>query len=207
MKKLLLASDGKFLFEKGYKLLGIPINEIRLGYITTAANDAPNRGYLETHKQTMKKAGLDFEEMDIEGKTNEELKQFLSDKNVIHVEGGNSFYLLKAMKETGFDKILTEKIRNGLIYVGTSAGAYIACPTIEMSTWTKQRNHYGMTNLSALNLVPFLVKAHYTEKMKPIIQEKMKDCRYPLRILRDGQGVLVEGEKYTFVGEGKEVIL
>jgi peptidase E len=76
-----------------------------------------------------------------------------------------------------------------------------------MTTWTKARDRYGVTDLTAMNLVPFLVKAHYTDDMRPIIEEKMKSSQYPLRILRDGQAILVENDRYTFVGEGKEVIL
>lgn len=35
----------------------------------------------------------------------------------------------------------------------------------------------------------------------------MKTLKYPLRILRDGQGLLVEDGKYTFYGDGEEVKL
>ena len=35
----------------------------------------------------------------------------------------------------------------------------------------------------------------------------MKDIKYPIRILRDEQGILVENGKYTFIGETKETIL
>jgi len=34
----------------------------------------------------------------------------------------------------------------------------------------------------------------------------MKNLKYPLRILRDGQGILFENGKYTFYGD-KEIIL
>jgi dipeptidase E len=129
MKKMLLASNEKFLFQKGYSLLGIPFEEMQIGYVTTASKGVDDINYLSIHKNEMKKRGLDFEEMDIEGKSREELRHFLSSKNVVHVEGGNTFYLLKAIRETGFDKMLEECVENGLTYVGTSAGAYIACPT------------------------------------------------------------------------------
>ncbi len=207
MKKLLLASDGKFLFETGYKLLGIPIKDLRIGYVTTASKGTDNTNYLELHKKSMKEMGLRFEEMDIEGKCEAELRRFLSTKNVAHIEGGNTFYLLRAIRQTGFDKILAEFVEKGLIYIGTSAGSYVACATIETSTWKSQRDRYGITDLRAMHFVPFILKAHYTDDMRPLVQEKKKNLKYPLLILRDGQAVLVEGDKYTFVGEGKEVIL
>jgi len=207
MKKLLLASDGPFLISQGYQLLGIPFDEVRISYITTASKGAENTDYLQRYKDAMQRDGLRFDEMDIEGKSRNELLDALEGKNVIHVEGGNTFYLLKAVKKTGFDEILKEKILEGIHYFGTSAGAYIACPTIEMSTWgPATHDRYGLEDLTALGLVPFLLKAHYTDDMEELMRERITQSRFPVRILRDGQGIFVDGDQYRFVGEGKEVV-
>ena len=206
--KLLLASNGQFLIEQGYKLLGIPLDKIKLGWITTASKGVDDKTYLERHKAQMREQGLSFEEFDIEGKTPEQLSAFLKTKNVIHLEGGNTFYLLMAVKETGFDVILKKALENGLIYVGTSAGAYLVCPTIEAATWeANPKDSYGLTDLRALNLVPFLLKVHYKDVMASALKERLAQATYPVRILRDGQGILAENNTYTFVGEGEEVKL
>lgn len=206
MKKLLLASNGKFLIDKGYDLLGIPRDQIKIAYIITASKGAHDTKYISTHKQAMSENRLGFEEIDIDRKTREELQMLLSDKNVIHVEGGNAFYLLKAMRESGCDEIIKELVFKGVAYIGTSAGAYIACPTIETSTWgPKEPDNYGLTDLAALNLVPFLIKAHYKDDLEKLFREKAQSASRPVRILRDGQGILVEDDTYTFVGDGEEV--
>ena len=206
MKKLLLASNGSFLISQGYRLLGIPKNRLNIAYITTASKGGANKGYLERHKKAMKERGYAFEEIDIEGKNVRELKKIFKGKNVIHVEGGNTFYLLKAMKEYGVGVLLAKMVNEGMAYVGTSAGAYLACPTVEMSTWRPKRNErYGLKNFTALNLVPFLLKVHYTNDMKGLVKKKIATCAYPVRILRDGQGILVTGARYQFVGEREEV--
>ena len=208
MKKLLLASDGAFLIHEGYKLLGTPKAKLNIGYVTTASKGVGSREYVERHKAAMTAAGYRFAEIDIEGKTKAKLYAFFRNKNVIHAEGGNTFYLLKAIRESGFDHIIKKLVAGGVAYVGTSAGAYIACPTIETSTWgPKIKDRYGLENLAALNLVPFLLKAHYTDDLKKMLTVKIKQCKYPVRILRDGQGILVNDDTYTFVGEGKEVKL
>ena len=208
MKKLLLASNGKFLIEKGYDLLGVPKDHVRIAYITTASKGARDLNYLENHKKSMHANGLDFEEMDVEGKSLNELDALFSGKNVIHVEGGNTFYLLKAIKESGCDKVLKELVLRGVIYVGTSAGAYIVCPTIETSTWgPDKKDDYGLTDFTGLNLVPFLLKVHYKDELENLFREKIKTASRPVRILRDGQAILVENDLYTLVGEGEEVKL
>ena len=149
-----------------------------------------------------------MEDFDIEGKTKEEIKDFFKDKNVVHVEGGNTFYLLKAIRETGFADILKELLDEGRVYIGTSAGSYIMCPTIEVSDWNPDgKDRFGITDFTALNYVPFVLKVHYKDEAENLVKEKMKTLKYPLRILRDGQGILVENNEANFYGEQNETIL
>ena len=206
--KLLLASNGKFLIKEGYKSLGIAKNDIKIGYITTASKGVEDKSYIERHRKEMAEEGYFFEEFDIEGKTKEEILKFFKNKNIIHVEGGNTFYLLKVVRDTKFDVILRQLLEGGKIYVGASAGAYIMTPTVEVSTWKPvMHNRSGLEDLTALSYVPFLIKVHYIDEQKEQIKEKIKTLKYPLRILRDGQGFLCEDGVCKFVGEGKEVKL
>lgn len=205
--KLILASDLSFLLKYGYDLTGIPKNQMKIGYVMTATKGT-GKPFNPKYKNIIKDNGYFIEEIDIEGKTRKELKDFFMDKNVIHIEGGNTFYLLKAIKETNFGEILKELIEEGKIYIGTSAGAYIMCPTIEVANWNDNgRDRFGITDFTALNYVPFVLKVHYTNEMETKIKDNMNTLKYPLRILRDGQGILVEDNKYTFIGDEEEVIL
>jgi len=205
--KLILASDLSFLLKYGYDLTGIPKDQMKIGYITTASKG--DRGdFSRKLKYAIKDAGYNFEEIDIEGKTKEEIKNFFKDKNIIHMEGGNTFYLLKAIRKTGFADILKELLDEGRVYIGTSAGSYIMCPTIEVSNWDETgKERFGVIDFSSLNYVPFVLKVHYKDEQAVKIREKMQSLKYPIRILRDGQGILVEDGKYTFVGDGEEVKL
>jgi dipeptidase E len=208
MKKLLLSSNGIFAIEKGFKLLFDDISKIKLAYITTAGKGSRDKAYLEIYKELLKKEGYDYEELDIEGKNENELMELLKGKNAIYVEGGNTFYLLKAVRESGFEKVIKKLIEIGVVYIGSSAGSYIACPTIEMSTWKKpgeEKPRFGVTDLTAMNLVPFLVKAHYEPEQKELIKEKVLRAKYETRILKDGQAILVEGDNYKLVGDGEEI--
>lgn len=205
--KLILASDFSFLLKYGYDLTGIPKSQMKIGYITTASKVTPdNKEFFEEMKNTMRNNGYNIEEIDIEGKTKNELQNLLKDKNIIHVEGGNTFYLLKIIREVGFNEILKDMLSNGAVYIGTSAGAYIMCPTIEVSNWSANgSDKFGLEDFTALNYVPFVLKAHYEDKMESFIKEKMKTLQYPLHILKDGQGILVEDNKATFFG-GQELV-
>jgi len=208
MGKLLLSSNGSFVIEKGLRLLFDDISKIKLAYITTAGNGISDRTYVETHKEMLKTEACDFEELDINGKTENELRVLLKDKNAVYVEGGNTFYLLKAVRESGFDKVIKEMIEKGVPYIGSSAGSYIACPTIEMATWKpKQKDRFGVTDFTAMNVVPFLIVAHYKPEYDEILKEKISETQYQTRILQDGQAILVEGDNYKLVGDNEEIKL
>lgn len=205
--KLILSSDLSFLFKHGYALTGIPKEEMNIGYVTTASNVARTKSFFVDVKNKIKESGYKFEEIDITGKTQDELLEFFADKNVIHVEGGNTFHLLKIMREVGFDKVLQRLLEDGKVYIGTSAGAYIMCPTIEVANWNEDgKDRFGITDFTALNYVPFILKVHYTDNQETKVKEKSTTSKYPLRILKDGQGILVEDDKYTFVG-GEETLI
>ncbi|MDD5731546.1 MAG: Type 1 glutamine amidotransferase-like domain-containing protein [Patescibacteria group bacterium] len=204
--KLILASDLSFLLKYGYDLTGIPKDQMKIGYITTASKG--DRGdFSRKLKYVIKENGYNFDEIDIEGRTKEEIKNFFKDKNIIHMEGGNTFYLIRAIRETGFAEILKELLEEGKIYIGTSAGSYIMCPTIEVSNWDETgKPRFDVTDLTALNYVPFVLKVHYKDEQESKVREKIKTLQYPIRILKDGQGILVEDNKYTFIGDGEEAI-
>ena len=121
------------------------------------------------------------------------------------MEGGHTHYLLKAVRQSGFDKILRDLLNKGIIYVGTSAGASIVGPSIEFSSHIPKE--VSNEELQSLGLVPFLIKSHYTDAKKEEYTERIKTLKHPIKFLRDGQGILVEDGKYTFFGEGQEVKL
>lgn len=210
--KLILASNLSFILKYGYGLTGIPKDQRKIGYIMTASKGDRNKAFFENvnklTKEDAKENGYVFEEIDIEERTQDEIKLFFKDKNIVYMEGGNSFYLLNAIRKTGFAEILKELLEAGKTYMGPSSAAYIMCPTIEVADWDETgKSRFEVTDFTALNYVPFLIKAHYKDEKEKIVRQKMKTLQYPLRILRDGQGILVEDGKYTFIGDGEETIL
>lgn len=206
--KLILGSDLSFLLKYGYNLAGIPKDQMKIGYVNTAIKGEGEKTklFMENVKSVIRKEGYSFEEIDIEDKSREELLKFFEDKNVIHVDGGNTFYLLKVIRETGFDKILKEELEKDKVYIGTSAGVYVVCPSIEVSNWSPDsKDKFGVTDFTALNYVPFVLKVHYKDEQKELVKDKMKTLKYPIHILKDGQGMFCENGDCKFIGDGEEV--
>lgn len=209
METLLLTSDGfdgENVRGEILKILPKPVSQTKLAHIITASKPEKSKNYVERDKRQMAKLGIQVEDIDIEGKTENQLRKLLKNKDVVYVQGGNTFYLLKYIKQSGFDKIVKELIKKGIIYIGVSAGSYVACPTIEMASWKHQdRNIVDLKDLTALNFVPFLMTVHYEPKYKPILEKEIPNASYPVKILRDNQALLIKNGKVKLVGKGKEV--
>lgn len=202
--KLLLTSAGTNVKEEINKILPKPANQLRLAHVITASKPDLNKDYVRKDKQRLVDMGFQVEDIDIEGKTPQELRKTFKNKDIVCVQGGNTFYLLRAVKESGFDIVIKELMSKGAIYIGISAGSYIACPTIKQATWRHQdRNHFGLTDFSALKLVPFIIIAHFEEKYRKIIEDGAKTTKCPIVALYDTQAVLVENNKYKIVGNTK----
>jgi dipeptidase E len=84
----------------------------------------------------------------------------LADSDAVAVGGGNTFQLLAEMHATGLLDAIGAAARNGMPYIGWSAGSNVACPTIRT---TNDMPIVEPPGLSALGLVPFQINAHYTE--------------------------------------------
>ncbi|HRH32802.1 MAG TPA: Type 1 glutamine amidotransferase-like domain-containing protein [bacterium] len=207
--KILLASIEKFLIKEGYSHLGIPRDKLRIGRVTTAikgSQDGSFKTYMEEYKQDMIKEGIYFEEIDIKDKSTEEIYTFFEDKNVIQVEGGSPFYLLKYARAVGFDNIVKNLLDKGLVYVGCSTGSYLMSPSFVLAIMKKGRNLYGITDFSAYGYVSYLVRPHYKNTMDDDLREMMKKIGNRIRLITNEQAILIEDGKETFIG-GPEIML
>jgi dipeptidase E len=84
----------------------------------------------------------------------------LEDAEGIVVGGGNSFALLSRMYGEGLLELVQQKIQSGTPYIGWSAGANLACPTIKT---TNDMPIVYPPSLDALKLIPFQINPHYHE--------------------------------------------
>ena len=81
--------------------------------------------------------------------------------DAIVVGGGNTWHLLAEARTRGWLAPLRARVRAGVPYVGWSAGANFACPTIRTTNDMPVIDPHGF---DALGLVPFQLNPHYTEK-------------------------------------------
>lgn len=208
MQTLLLSSSGvrsEVPRRELLKILPKEPTQTKLAHIITAAMNELDQSYFEKDRKALDEMEFQVEEVDIAGKTADELRELLSDKDVIYMQGGNPFYLLKQIRASGFDIVIKELIDRGVIYFGTSAGSYVMTPSIETGVWKRDKNTYGLTDWSGMNFVPFLIFAHYKDEHMDKIKEHMKNTKYDVRILTDDQALLVQDGKVKLLGKGNEI--
>ncbi len=184
-------------------------SEIKAVFVVTGAYGEPPEKYggavpwwLVRDKQTLFDSGIkQVEELDIRGKTKTQLEKILADKDIIFVSGGNTFFLLHYARESGFDKLVPKFVKRGALYIGASAGSYLLCPSIEVALWKEpKRDTFGLTNTNGINLVSFLIMAHFVEDYRKLIDKMAKTTKYPIVALTDKQAVLVKGKTITLLG-------
>ena len=208
MKTLLLTSAGMQVKDEILKILPKPTSQIKLAHIITASKVQKDTSYVDKDVESMRGLGLSVANVDLEGKKEKDLRDILQPFDVIYVQGGNTFYLLKWVKESGFDAVLEELIGRGKIYIGVSAGSIIAGSDIEIAGWKgldPDPNEVGLEDFSGLSCVPFCIFPHYKPEHASFLKEEIAKYSYPVRILNDKQAFLVRDSEVALVGGGEEI--
>jgi dipeptidase E len=111
-------------------------------------------GYIKTLQERGLDAGYEMDGIH----RHADPRQAVVQAQAIYVGGGNSFRLLAALQHFGLIDVIRQRVQQGMPYLGISAGANVACPTI------KTTNDMPITqpeSLEALGLVPFQINPHY----------------------------------------------
>ncbi len=137
----------------------------------------------------------------------------------IYVGGGNTFLLTKGLHEKGLIDIVRKRVSEGMPYMGVSAGANVACPTMQT---TNDMPIVQPPSFETFDLVPFQINAHYHdgtiwmkegdvfeqhfgETRAQRIQEFHEHNRLPVIGLWEGAFLRWEGETGVLLGEDATV--
>jgi len=190
-KTLLLASSFPEMTDEIINLLQKPAYDVEVAFINTASKPEEDLAYIQRDLDVMKELGFNVEQVDIEGKKEQELLRILELKDIVFVEGGNTSYLLQAMRACNFEKVIRKLLKQGIVYIGVSAGSKVA-------------------GRMGLNLVPFDIVVHYKPENAEIIKQQMPNAKKrakKLKIITDDQGILVQGKEVDLIGEGEAVVI
>ncbi len=198
--KLFLASSGL-----GYikQFVGRDPKDIKLLFIPTAGNLDDDVWWIDKDHDVLSKMGFQITELDIEHALKDEMQAKLSTADIVYVAGGNTFHLLKQLRDTSFDEMLNSYIARGGLYAGASAGAVVAGPDIgAISSLDEPEKVTGLASTKGLDWVNVVPIPHYDMKtrMQAIDEIKAKySHKNEMVLLTDDQALLVEGGSWRVV--------
>jgi dipeptidase E len=131
----------------------------------------------------------------------------IKEAEAIVVGGGNTWQLLKMIRENNLIDIVREKVIGGTPYIGWSAGSNVACPTIKT---TNDMPVVEPGSFEAFSLVPFQINPHYTDINPPGHAGETREQRITEFIevnpylfvagLREGTMIIREGDRLNLSG-------
>lgn len=195
MKKLILASSVSPIIYDAEYLFGKPFSQLRIAVVPTAANaETGDKRWLENDLQVFRDKGCTLFDVQLEGKSEGELRAECAGVDAVFVTGGNTYYLLYHMRQSGFDRVVTDLVNSGVVYIGSSAGSVVACPNINTASGD-DASVVPLTDYTGLGFVDYCIMPHMNkEKYATIAQELAhKDDTHPYIGLTDSQILVVQG--------------
>ena len=172
-------------------------------FIPTAANVEEYKKYMHLTQKAFEDFGYEVENFDVSVFSEEIAKEKLSEAKIVFISGGNTFYLLQELKRKNLITYLKERIENGLLYIGESAGSVIAAPDIEYASVIDDETvATELDDYTGLNLVDFYIVPHFEEE--PFVEssrntvELYKD-KLDLKLINNKEAILVENNNFIIL--------
>jgi dipeptidase E len=187
----------------------------RAAIIVDALDNRPEGRAKWLKLQTEKLGALGFvtSELDLRayfGKA-DELEKFLRNIDVVWINGGNAFILRRAMKQSGFDTHIKEALaRDEIVYGGFSAAAVIVSNSLRGleivdDPYDAPPGYDRDIVWEGLGLLAHMIAVHFKSSHSESSHVDKEIAFFeangiPYRTLRDGEVLIVDGEKQRVVG-------
>ena len=203
MKNMILTSSLYESIELVKNFLNKNTESKKILFIPTATNVDKYKKYIHLTKKVFEDFGYEVENFDVSIFSEEIAKEKLSEAKTVFISGGNTFYLLQELKRKNLTSYLKERIENGLLYIGESAGSVIAAPDIEYASIVDDKTlATELDDYTGLNLVDFYIVPHFEEE--PFVEssrnmvELYKD-KLDLKLINNKEAILVENNNFTII--------
>lgn len=178
----------------------------RVLYIDDATSEMRQASFAQAELKAIGKAAETLVPLTLSQSKSSDLQNEIASANCIYVASGDVFRLLNVLKNTGADRVLTEAVKQGKLYAGSSAGAIVAGPSIEpASIMDDSKTAPQLTDYTGLNFTPNVIVPHAQGTTGPYSIEVISKTvetygrEWNLLLLRDGQALFMEDEKSILI--------
>jgi dipeptidase E len=128
--------------------------------IPDAAEPLEDPGIPDEVERELERAGLTVTRLALAGATRRTTREVVGAAGVVAVSGGDPFHLLAVARCAGFGDAARAALESGAVYVGYSAGAMVAGPTLEPLSLTSPFIPPPGLDLTGLGLIDLLILPH-----------------------------------------------
>lgn len=150
--------------------------------------------YIEQWREIAKIYGAQFNVIDNSlYDTKQQLK--LLSSNIVVISGGNTFSLLRNLRESGLDKSLKAFVeKSDFVLAGFSAGALVLTPTIEVCNLPDfDENLVALDDFSGLGIVNFEIFPHYEKQtQETVLDNYRKSAANKVRKITDEDYICID---------------
>jgi len=204
MKKMFLASSFVDVADLFVKFAEEKCAGKTVTFIPTASLVEEVKFYVDAGKEALEKCGLIVDELEISTATKEKIECTIQKNDYIYITGGNTFFLLQELKRTGTDKLISEHINSGKMYIGESTCMLSNDLMLEyvkdMDDCTTAPDIGTFSSLGMIDIypVPHHTNFPFKESVESIISSyegKMDLCP-----ISNTQAIIVNGNKFEIWG-------
>ncbi|MBS7052811.1 MAG: Type 1 glutamine amidotransferase-like domain-containing protein [Veillonella sp.] len=174
-------------------------------FIPTAGNVEPYTGFIDEGIEMLKSLGYELEIIDISKFDEDYLKDRFLKTECICISGGNTFYLLQELKKKNLVDVLFKRIKEGLLYIGESAGAIIMSENIEYNQIMDDKSIASeLDDYAGLNVFDHYVLPHIGEYPFEETAQKTLDTyqdKIALVPINNNEAILVNDSGYNIYNE------
>jgi peptidase E len=189
MKKLLLTSTGlthPAIAKRFLSLLDKPPAETKILFVPTASRTEGEMKYVRKSAAELTALGINEKNIVWFDANNPKQAAPFEQYDVVYVCGGNTFYLMQKLLETGLGEEIKKLVGAGKLYVGVSAGSIVAGPDISIAA-PFDPNDIQLNDPLGLGLTKIVISPHFCKEEEKIIDDYKKKLSFKIIPLTDQQ--------------------
>jgi dipeptidase E len=183
----------------------------RLLYIPTASYGEGWEPDYERHIRPFESQGFSIRMFDLADKDSGSVDAALAGSDAVYVGGGNTFHLLRHMRQSGFFDLIGGYLASGVVYIGSSAGSVVATPDIAYAASVDDPSKGAGVLTGGLSLIDRPVLPHFDHPDFSVHVRRIADgfdaVGTPYFALNDDEALVVDGFGTRLVKSGRASVL